>query len=300
MSRFKSSLTRERFDLTTPHKKGEPKPKPVLALSNRMAFDLLSSKESILESFVVRAQSMHLCARMSGKIVQSFQQSGPLMSRPQPFKWVQAWEECLNDYERKFNEDHWVGVYFKGKPVFEAGKVHPFFNLIEKFDHSHNETYEEIIPIAEKAFVEKGSTVSISYDANTALVLDFEKKEGKCAVILRGAARTTTFNFRMSQMNNQPISYGQCLSLAASFLEGIQLAFMIGVNRYRIRSGEIVRFSEGEKRTKEGQRRLKTLASSISDLEEVYNIFYRPEKPVFRDIVADAEREAIKMSDTYI
>jgi len=107
-------------------------------------------------------------------------------------------------------------------------------------------------------------------------------------VILRAPERTTTFNFTVLS-KDQEINIPQCLSVSAAFLEGIQLAFMVGMNVFKIRVGIFDRGSHDEKQTKEGQRRLGRLNAEIASMDSAFDVRYRPEKPEFYRIVSEAE-----------
>ncbi len=78
----------------------------------------------------------------------------------------------------------------------------------------------------------------------------------------------------------------------AAFLEGIQMAFMVGMNEEKIRLGKIERHSKEDKQTREGRLRLGRLDAEISTLEGTFDVRYRPERPDFQDILADAEKLA--------
>lgn len=86
----------------------------------------------------------------------------------------------------------------------------------------------------------------------------------------------------------------QALGACAGFLEGVQLAFLVGMNTHKICVGWIERFSKEEKQTREGKHRLSRLRAEISNLESQFNVRYRPEKPEFHHIMADAESFAQK------
>ncbi len=85
------------------------------------------------------------------------------------------------------------------------------------------------------------------------------------------------------------------MSAAAAFLEGIQLAFMIGMNNIKIQLGIIERLSKDEKKNREAIRRLSRLSAEIANLENSFDVRYRPEKPEFQHTIMDAEKLAMKV-----
>ena len=65
-----------------------------------------------------------------------------------------------------------------------------------------------------------------------------------------------------------------------------------GTNNEKIRLGIIERHSKEEKQTLEGRRRLSRLSAEIANLEQAFEVRYRPEKPELPHIVMDAEHQA--------
>jgi hypothetical protein len=84
------------------------------------------------------------------------------------------------------------------------------------------------------------------------------------------------------------------VSCSAAFLEGIQLAFLVGFNTEKIRLGIIERFSKEEKQTREAGERLVRLRHEVSNLEDTFEVRYRPEKPSFTMFLNQAETLAQK------
>lgn len=292
MKELNTTLLREKFELVdTKSVDG----KAVVALSNRMAISLTDNLGKNREDFVVRAQNMHSCVRMAARLIQARRQSGPIMSRPEPYDWENAWGLLVNDYERRFNPQRWVVIYNAGKKIFSEGEYHPFLDVIEKCDYGNDGVYDEAVPLAENAFRQTGKAVSIRYDGNVALVVDLKKHKGRSAIILRGPDKTTTFNFTSEAQKGKVLNMAQTLAASAAYLEGIQMAFMIGMNTEKIRRGDIERFSEDEKKTREGKQRLSRLISEISNFEDSHTVHYRPEKPNLQKMVLDAEAFAQKV-----
>lgn len=295
MISFNSSLLREKFAIDDPLDTGSDSGAPVLALSNRMVVELNAPNNRHKERFVIRAQNMHSCVRLAARLVRTYHTTGPILARNESFEWESIWEQIVSDYEYEFNPQRWVAVYNNGKILFEAGEHHPFLDVIEKCDALNKGEYEKAIPLAENAFRQLGREVQIDYDANVALVTEIDEKQGRCGVILRGPNRTTTFNFAVFPKGESPLNIPQILAASAAFLEGIQLAFMIGMNNEKIRIGIIERFSLEERMTREARRRLSRLNAEIANLESTCDVRYRPERPEFPHIVMDAEKLATKI-----
>lgn len=287
---FTASLIREKFVLQEQDNTKRDKAPNLTALSNRIEVMLEGQRN---ETYVVRAHNMHLCVRMTTRIVQNFQRLGAIMNRVNPHDWDQDWRVTLSDYERLYNTDAWAVVYYEGKPVFSSGEYHPFLDLIEKCAIEHDGAYDETIPIAEEAFKSTGKDVKIEYDANVALVLDMASKQCRSGIIHRGPLRTTTFSFgAFPKEEGKAVNIPQIMAASAAFLEAVQLAFMVGMNNVKIVMGIIERFSTAEKQTREAKQRLGKLITEISNMEATHDIRYRPEKPSFSEITNSAEEIA--------
>lgn len=288
MSEFHSSLLREKFSIHDSDPVSHEQ-KSIIALSNRLIVELKGQKKEHTEIFVVRAQNMHSCVRMAARILKSYKTSGPIMNRTKPFDWEAAWDAIVNDYEYRYNPDRWVAIYHAGRIIFQAGEHHMLLDVIEQCDAKNAHHYEKALPMAEDAFKKAGKVVKIDYDSNVALVINLSPKQGRFGVIMRGPNRTTTFNFSLTAKKD-PLNYAQCLAAAACFLEGVQLAFMVGMNNIKLFMGIIKRHTTEEKMTKEAGRRLGRLNAEIANLERAYDVYYRPEKPEFGAIINSAEQ----------
>ena len=289
MQNFNSSLLREKFVIHDP-KTGDKDDGATVALSNRFVVELDNIKNDTHEVFIVRGHNMHSVVRMGARIIREFHDMGPIAHRQDPFDWEKAWDSIVNDYEYAYNPHRWVAIYNEGKCVFSAGEHHPFLDMIEKCDHDNDKDYEYAVPIAKEMLEAAGKSLSIKHDENVALSVHFENGEGRCGVILRGSNQTTTFSFvAKSKTSDGLINIPQCLGGAAAFLEGVQLAFLMGMNTEKIRIGLIARFSKEEKQTREGKQRLTRLANEIAAMEATHDVRYRPEKPLFPHLMTQAE-----------
>ncbi len=288
MLEFTASLLREKFILSEDRPLSEDDdPTHLIALSNRIQIDLPGR---VPEEFVIRAHNMHVCTRMIVRLLQNFQRLGAIMNRPTPHDWESDWDICVNDYERFYNPDLWGAVYFEGKLIFEAGDHHPFLDLIEKCAHEHDGAYEESVVAAENAFKASGKDIKVHYDSNVALVLDMAAAQCRCGIIHRSPTQTTTFSFgAYPREKDEAINIPQIIGSAAAYLEGIQLAFMIGMNNVKMVMGIIERFSHEEKQTREAKKRMARINTEISNMEAIHDIRYRPEKPSFTQITNAAE-----------
>lgn len=290
---FKSTLLREKFTIKEGAIEEEKPRSSLVAMSNRMVLELTDAQGTVAETLIVRAHTMHSCVRFSARLIQAFIDEGPIMNRPKPFDWEASWEATIKDYERAHNPDLWVAVYAGGKPVFERGKHHPLLDMIEKCDFTSEEPYDYSVAIAEESFQKAGKDVTIEYDGKMAMVANFEEGMGKCAFILRHPNRTTTFNFKAHAVaGGKDVSIPQCLSAGAALLEGIQLAFTVGMNNEKINRGLIKRYTEAEQKTKDARQRLGRLGEELNSLENTYTVHYRPERPEFQEIVTDSEERA--------
>lgn len=288
MPEFTATLLREKFviqDLLAGDLSDKP---PIIALSNRISVPLINPNlDKISETFVIRAQNMHSCVRLAAHLTRDFQEYGPIMSRAKKFDWDYAYISLVKGYEKKWNPNRWVAVYYKGRPIFEKGEVprHPFLDIIEQCDSLNKDSYDNSIDIARDAFQKAGKTVSIQYDSNTAMVLSITGEQGRCGVILRGPNRTTTFSFTAKKKADRDVKPSHCLSAAAAFLEGIQMTFLIGLIRQKQALELIDSKSPEAKQGLEAGQKLGRLKSAIDQFENLLDVSYRPERPDFGQLV---------------
>lgn len=287
-----TSLLREKFTIRGMETPGQESSLAPHVHSNRMPV-ALKAGDGVSEDYVVRAQNMHLCARMAAHLIRDYDKGGPLLHRVIPYKWEEVWAETVSGYEIAYNPERWVCVYHKGKPVFESGKRHPFLDVVEKCDAVNKDGgYDDSLKLAEDAFRRLGKDVQIAYDSSIAIVLNLEKTQGRCGMILRGPERTTTFNYHLESAKKIPVNPSQCLRVAAALLEGIQLSFMIGIANEKLRAGIIDSTAHEARQAREAKRRIATLNGEISSLETHYKVRYRPERPDFNRIIFEAEKIA--------
>lgn len=294
MKDFNTTLLREKFVIRDaieqrgPQRDASP---PVIALSNRIVLPMVSEDGEHSETLIVRAQNMHSCARMAARIMQEFQETGPILDRKTPFDWKYAWLSITKGFEQKFNPNRWVAVYHKGRVIYEDGETsrHPFLDIIEQCDARNRDNYEKAVAVAEDAFKQAGKLVTIEHDSNVALVLTTEGDEVRCGVIVRGPNRTMTFNFIAKPRAGRKAKISQCLSVSAAFLEGVQLAFQVGMIRQKQQYELLDIGSPEAERGRESAQKLGRLNGAIQQFENLVDVTYRPERPDFGEMIDDAQ-----------
>lgn len=298
-SEFHTSLLREKFVLREP---GTDAPPPVVAMSNRIALTLTHSLSRESESYVLRAQNMHSCVRLAAAVAKEFFDRGPIMGRMGDFKWEYLWKDVIKGYERDWNKDIWGAVYYRGKKLYQSAEHHPFLDIIEQCDAiNKNGDYDQSVKFAEDAFQKAGKPMKIEHDANVALIVKLknteEEKEARCGVILRGAAGTTTFNYTVApkKAGGEMITIPTLLTVSAAFLEGVQLAFTVGLLNKKRELGLIVKYTEEDRKAEKSTSRLINLNTAIARVEQKFALQYRPERPHFAEMANNAEEKAMKI-----
>ena len=282
-----TTLLRERFVIRDTENEGAA---TIVAVSNRLALPMHDGNGDLADTFIIRAQNMHSCIRMSAQLLQSFIRSGPLLSRNTPFDFADAWEKACSDYEIFYNKNRWVAVYHKGVEIFSSGQHHSFLNVIEKCDSKNPGNYDRSVKIAEDAFSKMGRKISISYEANIGMVLNVKPEIGRCGLVHRGVDRNSTFNFISEPAEAETVSPVHCMNICACFLEGLQLSFLIGTTNDKLRLSLVKKFSAEEKQAEQAVARIGQLGIELDVFESRYKLKFRPEKPEFSQAIIDAER----------
>ncbi len=293
---FKTTLLREKFVLRDPSGDLSDTP-PVVALSNRMVLPLISEMGEESETFVIRTQNMHSCTRMAAAVAKEYYDRGAIMKRVMAFRWENLWRDVIKGYEKDWNPDIWCAIYFKGRLIFEEGTRHTFLDIIEKCDAVNRENYAESVLFAEKAFQQAGKAMKIEHDSNIALIVSIKDEEAKCGVILRGANRKTTFNYSAKRRKTagEEVRIPTMLTVSAAFLEGVQLAFSVGMANRKRQINLIEKYSDEDRKGKRGAERLINLSTAIEKVERKYIVQYRPDRPDFQAMVREAEEFAMKI-----
>ncbi len=288
MKDFETQLLREKFLIIDPVQDGEGY-EPVKALSNRIELTLPNARGDD-EVLIVRAQNMHISIRFAAQIMQSYDKAGPLVGRINENFWQDKWDKIENLYERNFNPRRWLAVYHTGAPVFEVNDHHPFLDMIEHHCFLSGGNYENAVPAAEKGFKDAGKDVRIELDSHYALTVNVNGNTARLGAILRNPTHTTTFSFRViANKTQKDLNIGHAMQTAAAYLEGVELAFLSGMNDEKIRVGLIAAGSEALKKTEQAKSRLTTLQSEIRYMEDIYSVSYRVDKPNFPEIAEGAE-----------
>ncbi|MBI1301361.1 MAG: hypothetical protein GC137_06850 [Alphaproteobacteria bacterium] len=290
-----TTLLREKFVIREKNADADEKALEFVCPSSRVALTI-EPRGRGADDFVIRGKNMHACVRVAALIVNEYDKRGPILVREPPFKWDELWKKIVNDYERRYNQERWIAVYFKGRPIFQDGNYHPFVDVIEKCDMINTGPYEKSIDMAETAFKQTGKDVDIKYDSNVALVSVVEDNHGRCSLIIRGPANTKTFNFTMHPLDQRDVLPPvQLLISAANFLEGIQLCYMTGFSMEKINKGIIKSDMIEHKQAFEARKRINELNSTIKVTEGKYRMNFRPERPNFYEILKDTEEIARKL-----
>ncbi len=293
---FKSTLLREKFILRDPAGDLSDAP-PVVALSNRMVLPLTSPIGEEPETYVVRTQNMHSCVRLCGAIAKEYFDRGAMMRRVTPFRWDGLWRDVIKGYEKDWNPAIWCAIYHKGRVIYEYGERHPFLDIIEQCDAANKQNYGESVAFAEAAFQRAGKEVKIEHDSNIALIMSITEDEAKGGVILRGANRKTTFNYtvKRKKFGGEDLRIPTVLTVSAAFLEGVQLAFSVGMINKKRALNIAEKYSDEDRKGKRGAERLANLNRAIEGLENKYSVNYRPDRPDFQQMVREAEEFATKI-----
>jgi hypothetical protein len=285
-----TSLLREKFVIKEKTAdKSNMAAQEMCARSNRIVLNL-QTKELSKETFIIRADSMHLCARMAGHILANYENKGPFSPRLKYLKWDIIWDSALSDYERRYNIRRWVAIYHKGKLVFSQGDHHAFLDIIEQFQNRDDTGYSESLGLAEKAFQKAGREVTIEYSSNVALAIMMDSKGGRCSTILRAPNKTTAFHYYIKpKNNNEKVVVSQGLTSAANFLEGMNLSYFIGITNAQLEMEKIEKYSDEAIQLRHARSRLGEIYIKTSSLENRYAVRYRPERPMFDLIIEHTE-----------
>lgn len=294
---FNASLLREKFVVYDATPSDINDHAPLVALSNRLTLPLCSADGKVKEDFIIRAQNMHTTMRLGGRMARDFREQGKLMGRAKPYDWAGACESVLSDYEKAWNPKLWIAVYLGGRLVYDQNPElrHPFLDIIEKCDAYNNHgQYDRPLDVARDAFKQAGKLVNITHDANVAASLTIADDEVRCAVMLRSASRTTNFFLTARPKPGHEVVVSQGLTVTAAFLEAIQLAFVIGTSNHKVRANLVARNSEEAQRGADANNWLTRLNKAVLQFENKLDVFYRPERPNFLKMIAEAEEYARK------
>ena len=292
MNEFNTSLLREKFIIRDVALGDEGE--TVIALGNRMVVPLYNPRSKASEIFIVRAQNMHTTARLAARLEGIFSARGSVIHAKGTFNWDDIWHTVTEGYERQYNPECWAAIYYEGEIIFEAGERHPFLDIVEKFDIRQGDDYAQSVKKAEKAFQEMGKTVTIEHETNIALVVSISPQQARCGVILRAANGTTTFNFTARERSGKEIRVSQCLSVAAAYLEGLQLAYFVGVGKRKI-SYDLITDEIELQQISKAEERIGRLNHAILQFDVAQDAHYRPDRPDLFKYLFEAEKAADKI-----
>lgn len=298
MTDFHIILLREKITLSGLDA-GSGNAPPVITLGNRVECALADEASGAREHYVVRGQTMHLTLRMVTRIMASFLKMGPLLSRPVPFAWDAAWQHITHEYEAIYNPQRAVTVYNRGHVLYHAGVApHPFIDAIENAAAHGAKSYEEAVRQAEQEWRKNHPALTVLHESTIALTATLGRTQGRCGLVIRAGGRSTIFSFSINARDKQKLDPSQVLSGCAAFLEGIQIAFMVGMDEGQQKIAQKIHGIQpdaaAQKMLREARRRMNLMAAEIASLESTFQIRYRPERLVFTDIAAEAERMALK------
>lgn len=294
MDAFQTSLLREKFVMTETESASTP---PVIALSNRIVVTFANNLDQERETFIIRTQNMHSCARLAAAIAREVAERGAISYRTTEFRWDALWQDVIKGYEKDWNPSIWCAIYMNGRVLYSYGNHHNFLDIIEQCDAVNKGEYIEALPFAEKIFQQAGKTVKIDYDANVAMIVSVKPDEAKGGIVLRGANKKATFSFRASKKDTaraEELRPPTVLSVCAAYLEGMQLTFQVGFLNAKSALGMIEKFSDEYRRMDRSTRRIGALNRACLQFNKDFTVTYRPERPDFQRYIADAQTSALK------
>lgn len=277
MEEFNASLVREKItfidDAQEPDADGETG--PTVIRSNRIFLKL--GERAAEEKVVVRAQNMHTTLRLASKVMYSYFKNGLFLNRSQPPDWEAIWEAVLSNYEKEYNPGIWGSVYINGRPMFKTTSS-PFVDVVEKCALLSVDNYDQTMEVTESALKQIGRAMRINHSSNVATVFTDSGDTMRCGIIHRSDGKDTTFNFHATggEKHNR---ITQSISIAAAFLEAINLRFVTKSLQDKMRRGEIAKISPEAHKLRGATARMVAIHKGISSFEEAYEVKYRPEKP---------------------
>ncbi|MES2729631.1 MAG: hypothetical protein V4621_05990 [Pseudomonadota bacterium] len=286
---FQTTLLREKFIISdadsTPTKSHA-----LIAASNRIVLSLPGlDVNAAPETYVVRTNTMHSCVRLSAKVMQTYEMDGPLTSRAHLYDWKTSWAGVQQEYDKLHAAHSWAVIYRDGEILFTTGGHNPFLDVVESCDIKNKGRYEQSLKMAESAFARLGKSVKIEYDGGVALVVNLQGHSCRCGVIIRAPERKTSFNFLVDTKDGMDMSVAQTLTMAANYLEGIELSYRIGAITERMSKSTITATSIEEKEAETALRRIGKLNNAIKVFEQTHQVRYRPEPPSFDALIKQAQ-----------
>ncbi len=246
--------------------------------SNRIFLKL--ERDGEVEKVVARAQNMHTTLRLAGKIMQEFYRAG-FFSKRRGMDWEDLWLGLQSAYEREFNPYNWGAAYVNGTNVFKT-RNSTYVDVIEKCAQLNVDNYDASIEVTQSALKKLGKSMQISHSTTVAAVFTDTGESLRVGIIHRQGGKDTAFNFTAGggEANHRVV---QTLGIAAALLEAINLRHLIDALTIKDEKKKATAAEASQLRAATG--RLIALDRGISSFEEVYEVRYRPEKPVFFPVV---------------
>jgi hypothetical protein len=279
MEEFNASLVREKIILTDDGAGASARADAgsTTIRSNRILLKL--GHRAATEKIVIRAQNMHTTLRFASRILYSYHKGGSFLNRATPYDWDVQWDGVLSRYEKEFNQNSWAAVYINGKPLFKTTSS-PFVDVIEQCALLSIDNYDATMTVTESALKQVGRAMRIQHSSNVATIFTDSGDSMRCGIIHRTEMRDTTFNFTATggEQHNRTV---QSLSVAADYLEAINLRFVIRGLQEKLRKGEVAKISPEANQIRMAAARQMSINKGITSFEDVYTVKYRPEKPDF-------------------
>lgn len=277
MEDFNTSLVREKIIFTSGGIGEETEKEPVVIRSNRIFLKLGQAGDT--EKIVIRAQNMHSTLRIAAKILHSYYEGGPLLSRGETFDWENLWDHARSGYEKEYNPQLWCAIYINGKSVFKT-ITSPFVDVIEKCALLTLDNYDTTMGVTESALKQIGHAMRINHNSNVAAVFTDTGDSMRCGIIHRTDKKDVAFNFTAIN-GQQHTRIIQSFGATAAYLEAFNLRFIIHMLRNKIRMGEARTVSPENSQIRAAITRQGAISRAILSFEEVYDVKYRPAKPDF-------------------
>lgn len=258
---------------------------PVVALGNRLRVDLPKQSTPL----IIRGHSMHMTLRFGAEIIRQLSYLSHVEEVETLFQWNDIWQKIIKPFEQDTNPETWIVIYYQGKIIFEYNPHHMFFDVLEQCEYKNQhaqDKYEKSILTAQSAFRQSGKDVLIEEESHVGFILDDTDVEKRLAVILRIPGEKATFITRITpdiDVKKKPYSH-ICMGVAADYIEAINMAVRIGFMENNVRDGTIEKNSDRMKEYKNFRHRLGKLSMAIQQIENQYNVKYRPERPDFEYI----------------
>ena len=291
MYAFEASLLREKFEINDLAGDGQD---PVIVVSNRIVCRFSDHDDDYI---VIRAQNMEQTIRTLSHVLDLRVQGKFFRGHARKIDWSKVWQNVDHNYERLYNPSRWIVIYEGGVPIYTWGEHHPFFDVIEKFYLNPDADYDRTLRRAEAAFKKTGKLVQIGHESSVAYTVHSKTDVIRQSIVMRDVGRTMVLNFSTrTQHKDQDLyqSLHRSVSVGGAYTEAIELCFDKGMI-FSKRRAQRVDHKLANAQAKAARTRLDVLQAEISNYERMFSIHYRPEKPNFPRMIAEAEQRAEKI-----